>query len=509
MIDIESRLTVLSVVGRASPDVARHLESVRAEVDRSGVEWLVVVGRTITSDADDALQAIVVPALGRVLRGEEPIRFATAIRLAATRSQAPFLLYVDARAELVQGAVHVVLDELERVPTIDVLYGDDEVLSAQSSEGDRFWKPAFSSERLLAQNYLGSHFVARRTRLLGDGSAPGHTSKHDVVLDLTAQGANVAHIDEVLVRVAGDAAAQYAADEAAVVRHLAARGVHADVTSSIHGLCQVRRHPVRPHRVSIVIPTAGTSRSMRGVERCLIENCVATILDRTEPSDYEIIIVHAASMAPQIAERLLELASGRLTLLPFDRPFNFADQINRGVVASDGDVLVLLNDDTEVLTETWLRDFCAILEDPDLGMVGPCLLFEDDRIQSAGHFNHPGPRNLATGVPSSDPGPFDLLAVPSERTGVTAACAAIRRDVFDAVGGLSYDFPVNFNDVDLSLKLISIGYRIVWTPLVRLRHLESASRPASVTESEVRRLFRGGATSSRTTRSSPSARRWR
>jgi O-antigen biosynthesis protein len=118
------------------------------------------------------------------------------------------------------------------------------------------------------------------------------------------------------------------------------------------------------------------------------------------------------------------------------------------------------------------------------------LLLADGRIQSAGHHYAPTPFHIGAGAPSDDPGPHAMFAVAGERTGVTAACAAIRRDVFLEVGGLSERFPNCYNDVDLGFKLLEAGYRVVWTPHAKLHHFESLSRDPRETPDEAQELRR-------------------
>ena len=150
---------------------------------------------------------------------------------------------------------------------------------------------------------------------------------------------------------------------------------------------------------------------------------------------------------------------------------------------------MLLNDDTEVISANWIETLVGLLQEPDVGMVGPMLVLADGRVQSAGHHYAPTPMQLAAGAPVDDPGPHAMFTVAGERTGVTAACAALRRDVYDTVGGLSERFAACYNDVDLGFKLLERGYRIVWTPDVRLRHFESLTRNPKETPAEADELL--------------------
>ena len=127
--------------------------------------------------------------------------------------------------------------------------------------------------------------------------------------------------------------------------------------------------------------------------------------------------------------------------------------------------------------------------EPDVGMVGPLLLLEDGRIQSASHSNTPSPHNFRNGHSANRGGEFGALTIARECSGVTGAVALMRRNVYQEVGGLSVQFPNSFNDVDLAFKTLEAGYRIIWTPHAKLYHFESVSRGVTVDERDLHRLM--------------------
>ena len=131
----------------------------------------------------------------------------------------------------------------------------------------------------------------------------------------------------------------------------------------------------------------------------------------------------------------------------------------------------------------------VFLEEPDVGVAAPVLWLSDGRLQSAGHFCQEGVHHVGAGLASDDSGPFGVLSFPSERSGVTFAAVAIRREVFEQVGGLSEVFPRAFNDVDFCFKIRMLGYRMVVTPKAVVYHFESLTRDPKVDESEVRKLY--------------------
>ena len=148
------------------------------------------------------------------------------------------------------------------------------------------------------------------------------------------------------------------------------------------------------------------------------------------------------------------MAGDRLVLVPFDAPFNFSTKMNLGVSHASGDRVVFLNDDVEAISHGWLEQLVAPLDEPDVGLTGAKLYYADQTVQHAGHayFNagYHHPFRFRT---RDEAGPFGELFVSREVTGVTAACAAMRRDTYFEIGGFTESLPGNFNDVDLCYKV--------------------------------------------------------
>ena len=173
-------------------------------------------------------------------------------------------------------------------------------------------------------------------------------------------------------------------------------------------------------------------------------------------------------------------------MVTYGRPFNFSEKINVGVAASSGDYVLLLNDDTELLDPGSLQEMVGLAQDRSVGMVGAKLLFEDGRLQHGGHVYHRGFISHALlGWPGDHPGPYRALAVERECSGVTAAAALVRRDVFDEVGGMNEAFAVNYNDVDFSLRVRASGRRIIWTPHASWYHFEQQSGEHPILDEEI------------------------
>ena len=274
----------------------------------------------------------------------------------------------------------------------------------------------------------------------------------------------------------------------AIREHLERAGIDAEVTAQFPGRYRTVRRTRHHRSVSIIIPTRGDTKRVGGRPTDLVVNAVESITSTSHYPGVEIVIVHDRATSSRTLRRLTDLVGPSLVLTEWEEPFHFSRQVNLGVVRSSGEILVLLNDDTEVITADWLETLVGFLEEPDVGMVGPMLLLADGRVQSAGHHYLPTPLHIGAGAPADDPGPHAMFAVAGERSGVTAACAALRRDVYYEVGGLSVRFPNCYNDVDLGFKLIEAGYRIIWTPHAKLHHFESLSRDPHESSQEAQEL---------------------
>jgi len=146
-----------------------------------------------------------------------------------------------------------------------------------------------------------------------------------------------------------------------------------------------------------------------------------------------------------------------------------------------GDYLLLLNDDVELIDADWLKVMVGLFDLADVGMVGSVLYFEDGTIQHAGHLYSGGNAgHIGFGMTADHIGAAREMQLEREVSGVTAACAAIPMKLFHEIGGMSTTLPVNYNDVDLCLKVRQRGKRIVVTPFARLFHFESKTRRSGV-----------------------------
>jgi GT2 family glycosyltransferase len=239
--------------------------------------------------------------------------------------------------------------------------------------------------------------------------------------------------------------------------------------------------------VSVIVPSIGSGGVVFGSRRTFVVEAVRSVL-ATANVDLEVIVVAGREMPPEVADELRQLGS-QVRLVEYDDAFNFSAVINLGAAHAKGQYLLLLNDDTEVISADWLTqmlDACG----PGVGAVGAKLLFEDGTLQHAGHTYRTALGHVGFGLPGDSAGRNGILLRRREVAGVTAACTLTPFAVFDAVGGLTTTLPANYNDVDYCMKLRVAGWSSVYEPAAVLYHFESKSRVAGIKPEEIELIQR-------------------
>ncbi|RYB95246.1 glycosyltransferase [Nocardioides oleivorans] len=406
-----------------------------------------------------------------------------------------FLAFVDHDDLLTPDALEAMARHIAEHDDVDYLYSDEDKADADGTLHSPFRKPTWSPERLRGQMYT-SHLSVMRTSLVREVGAlrEGYdgSQDHDLALRVSERARRVVHVAQVLYHwraIAGSAAADidakpYAtiAGQRAVQDQLDRLGIAGRVEQGREAGRYVIQRDLDPSvKVSVIIPTLGSSALVFGEHRVLVEETVRSALAKTDHDNVEIVVVHDTPTPEAVLERLREIAGDKLVLEEFTQPFNFSAKCNVGALVATGERLVFLNDDVEVISERWLENLVGPLDEPDVGLTGAKLYFSDGSIQHAchgywgKHYHHPFRFRTR-----EDPGPFGELAVNREVTGVTAACAAVRREVFLAVGGFTEALPSNFNDVDFCYKVAHHGFRTVWVANCEMFHFESQTRDGSV-----------------------------
>lgn len=368
------------------------------------------------------------------------------------------------------------------------------------------YKPEWSPERLRSHDVVTPLLMMRRAVAIEVGApaaTPPTVAMHELALRLVERSCRVDRVPQPLVTTvessphASEESGTVADRIAVVDAHLRRSGIdaHAEATDR-DGIVRVVRRPERHPVVSVVIPTRGAVGEVGGAMRCFVVEAVRSLIERSSYRELEFIVVHDAPTPESVLDELRSIAGDALVPVAFDEPFNFSTKMNVGAARSSGELLLLLNDDTELIDPAGIEVMVAHLEADDVAMVGAKLLFEDGSLQHGGHVYHSKIHHACFGWPGDSPGPAPHfpLAVERECSGVTAAAALVRRHDFEAVGGFDESLPLNYNDVDLSLKLRAEGHRILWTPYASWFHFESRTRRSTLLPEEVELIGRRWAT---------------
>jgi GT2 family glycosyltransferase len=223
-----------------------------------------------------------------------------------------------------------------------------------------------------------------------------------------------------------------------------------------------------------------------GVERPLVLGAISSVLDISTYPNFVVVVVADPDTPTSVLD---ELAGLDCTVVEGTGEFNFSARCNQGAAAGTGEVLLFLNDDTLVEQPDWIETMVGFLAEPDVGVVGARLLYADGTLQHGGLLLNEQPLHIFHGFAGDDPGPFGLLEIDREVSGVTGACLLTPRAVFEELGGFPEEFRVAFNDLDYCLRVRATGRRIIWNAHSTLFHFESQTRRPDADQHEIDLLY--------------------
>ena len=376
----------------------------------------------------------------------------------------------------------------------DYIYCDEATFKGNKTIDDMItlhFKPDFAPDNLRANNYI-CHFSAFDKNLLTgmqlfrsefDGS-----QDHDMILRLTGRAKCVVHVPKLLYywrshagSVAADISAKSYAIEAAkgaVAAHLREKGeenFEILSTKAFETIFQIKYEIKGNPRVSIVIPNKDHLADL--------ERCITSILEKSSYENYEIIVVENNSVTDEIFDYYKKIQENpNIRVITYPGDFNYSKINNLGVAEAKGEYVLLLNNDTQVITLDWIEEMLMYAQRSDVGAVGAKLCYEDRTIQHAGVVLGLGQHRTAGHshyrVSSSNLGYMGRLCYAQNVMAVTGACLMMKKELFTKLGGLDENFAVSLNDVDLCVRAWKAGYVNVFTPFAELYHFESISRGA-------------------------------
>ncbi len=411
-----------------------------------------------------------------------------------------YVALLDHDDELTVDALAHVAFSVNKDRELDFLYSDEDKIDTNGNVCGRFFKPAWSPEFLLTCGYTAHLSIYRKAALDAVGgfrSAFDGAQDYDLVLRVTEKSRKIEHIPLSLYHwrmlptstATSGEVKSYALPraKAALEEHMQRIGFpgRADdgaIPGSTHPTFRIKGDPL----VSLLIPTANKTALIDGRPVNLLENFVASIVERSTWKNLQIIILENGDLSDKTLDKL---DSWNAEFVRYeDKEFNIARKINLGAAHVRDEYMLILNDDMEVVTPDWIEQMLQFQQQEGVGMVGAKLLFGDRSIQHIGVTVVNGdPGHPYYREPEDTVGHGGICAAVHNVTATTGACSMTRKSLFDQVGGYDDSFASNYNDVDFCFKLLAAKQRIIVNPKAVLLHYESLSKkdPGQVVSSEL------------------------
>lgn len=439
---------------------------------------------------------------------EKSLNVSGACNEALAIANGEYIALMDNVDEITPDALYEVLKAIN-ITGAEFIYSDEDMIEMNGDFSDPHFKPSFAPDTFLSQNYIG-HLGVIKKELIDrvDGFTLGleGAQNYDLYLKVFEYTNKVHHIQKVLYhrrKIPGSTAAEfsdksYAQDAGvkALQNAISRRNMDAKVENGkCPGTYKVSYETLSQPLVSIIIPFKDKPE--------LMKMCIGSILEKSTYQNFEIIGISNNSEEKETYDEMkrFEKLDIRIKFYEYNVPFNYS-QINNHAVNSfsKGEYVVLLNNDIEIITPSWIEALLEQSQRPEIGAVGAKLYFPDGSIQHAGVVLGKGQwHGLGYGVAGHAYSFFNekehydsmhMLNCICNYHAVTAACMMIKKTIFEHVDGFNeVDLSVAFNDVDLCLRIEDLGYRNVYTPYAQLYHHESISRGSDAINDEKQKRY--------------------
>ena len=391
------------------------------------------------------------------------------------QSEGSYLLFLRAGDELEKDALLKFAHFVSKSETVEMVYSDHDFLKENKERHSPLFKPDWSPDTFLAQDYVGPTIFYKKEKLEKIGSLlASNDALYDLSLKVSEQVIKIDHIDDVLFHLGNEVRKIRPAKEiieSAILR----RGEPGKVeVSTQNNVSYTVHYDIKePGKVSVIIPTKNLAD--------VTEVCIKSIFELTAYPNFEVILIDNNSSEDSLfdlVKRWEEKEPTRFKCIKDSGDFNFARLMNFGVSASTGDYILLLNNDTEVLKADWMTCLIEQAQRKSVGVVGVKLLYSNDTIQHAGVLVGFGgiAGHCFVGLQPEGDSALDSVTSVRNYSGVTAACFMSSKEKFLAVEGFDENLAIEYNDIDFCLKLFDKGYDNIYLPHVSLYHYESISR---------------------------------
>lgn len=407
-----------------------------------------------------------------------------------------YIALVDHDDEISEHALYMVAECINKYGNdVDIIYSDEDKINQDGERYDPYFKTKWNRYFIYSQNFV-AHLGVYRKSIVKDigGFRVGYEGSQDYdlllrVLEKTSED-RIKHIPFVLYHwrnfpknITFSSTQHHISDQSAyhALNEFFSRAnerVLLTESNSVKGCWNQLFELYLQPSVTIIIPTKDNLEILR--------TCIDSLIFNTDyQGELEVIIVDNFSKKIETFEYYKAIknlnAPFRLVVMYDKGEFNYSRLNNMAVSQASGDIIVFLNNDVKTINKNWLKRMVSIATREDVGVVGAKLLYDNNTVQHVGVTlgiygiaSHP-----FRGIPSDQNIYFGFPNLLREVSSVTAACMGVKKSLFLKVGGFDETlFPISYNDVDLSLKLLALGYKNIFDPMIRLYHFESRSRGA-------------------------------
>ena len=434
----------------------------------------------------------------RVVYRKKNGHISEATNSAISIAKGEFIGLVDNDDVLDKNALYYMVKELNKNRELDLIYSDEDKLDFDGKRCFPHFKPDFSIDTLLSSNYI-CHFTVIRKSVIDDiggfRSEYNGAQDYDLFLRVVEKTNKIGHISKVLYHWRMTEGSTSSAGDHKNYAYIAGKNALDDyfkrnhIPAKVHLIGQPQMYRVeylfdKEPFVSIIIPTKDKAK--------ILDTCLQSIYDKTNYKNYEVIVIDNNSCEEETFSLLKSYQEehDNFKYFTYQCPFNYSYLNNEAVKKACGDYIVLLNNDTEVISENWLSDMVGYAMQEHIGCVGAKLLYPNRTVQHAGVVIGVGGiamhANVSTGEDNF--GYFGRLVSVYDWSCVTAACLMIKKSKYLEVNGLDENLKVAYNDVDFCLKLLDANYHHVVLPNVKLFHYESLSRGNDMREDQIKRF---------------------
>ncbi|WP_221795291.1 glycosyltransferase family 2 protein [Oceanobacter mangrovi] len=486
--------TISIVIPVYNPDLRYLKRAINSVLNQTSLDWELVVVDDCSTDPE------VVKYLEELVRSCQKIKMvrrevnghiSEATNSGLMIADSEYVAFMDQDDLLSPNAVAEIQNALLNNPEALLIYSDEDKVDENDVRYSPHFKPDYSPETLLSQNYI-SHLTVLKLSLIKKVGClrQGYEGAQDYDLLLRVScfldPQNVIHIPKILYHWrAHPGSTALSGSEKSYTWNAGLK--------SLKDYCKISEIPfkaefgVSPNtyrleyhgclpKVSIIIPTKNRVD--------LLRVCIDSLLEKTIYPDFEVVVVDNGSDCTETLiyfDAIKSIEGVKIVEAPID--FNFSRLNNMAVEVATGEVICLLNNDIEIIEADWLNEMVGLALKPGIGCVGAKLLYPDNTLQHGGVILGIGgvAGHSCSGAGRFDSGYFDRLLITNNVSAVTAACLVVQKEIYTSVGGLDEGLPVAFNDIDFCIRVRDSGYRNVWTPYACLYHHESASRGYEIT----------------------------